>query len=359
RRKLSLLAVLPFALPLSSFASFAVWHLAATGSLPSFSYIPYIRKEPLAAATIFQKLVGLVTGLGGATVFPLVLLRMLFTKKVDIAIYLFLSAPLTIWAVLRQLTGEHGLAETILLALLAPLGLMLLYWAYTEGWKRYRQRPAGRSAQGILVLLWLSVVMVSVVVFLPYSSVRYLLPLFPPVILVFVWLVEDRLGAASLSGKNLLVAAALVTAAGGLLVAHADFELADSKRLFAENEAVALRDQAAASGNKLWFSSEFGVRYYMERQGFEELTGESVLKEGDLVVLPLLAGSAIPTDEQGSRLELIDDISPGAMSPLRITDHRVGAGFYGSRWGLLPYSFSTEGLDEYLVYRVASPTKTD
>jgi 4-amino-4-deoxy-L-arabinose transferase-like glycosyltransferase len=353
RKQLSLLTLLPLVLPISTFISFTVWYLVATGSPPSLSYIHYTREEPLAAATIFQKLISLAATLGGAAVFPLVLWRLISTRKNDIAVYTCLLVPVAVWALVRYYNGEYGIAETVLLVLLVPLGAMLLYWTFAAGWQRTRQFRDGRSAQGVLVLLWSIAVLVSVVVFLPYSSVRYLLPLFPPVVLAFVWLVEERLGADSPGSKNLLAATVLATAAIGLLVAQADYELADSKRLFAENEAVALGERAAAGGNKLWFSSEFGVRYYMERQGFEELAAESVLNEGDLIVLPLLAGSDIPTSEQGSRLQLVDDIAPGALSPLRITDHRAGAGFYGSRWGLLPYSFSTGSIEEYLIYRVA------
>jgi len=357
RKQLTVLTLLPLVLPISSFLSYTVWYLVATGSPPSLSYIYYTREEPLAAATIFQKVISIAASLGGAVIFPLALWRLIATRRNDILLYLCLLVPVAVWALARFFSGGYGRAETVLQVLLVPLGAMILYWTYNTGWSRVNRFRDAHVARAALVILWSSVILVSVVIFLPYSSVRYLLPLFPPIILIFIWLVEERLGVNSSRSKNFLIATVLLTAAAGLIIAGADLELADSKRLFAENEAVAFGEQAAASGNKLWFASEFGVRYYLERQGFEELANDSDLRQGDLVVFPLLAGSDIPA-EQGRRLQLVAEVTPESWSPVRITDHRAGAGFYGSRWGLLPFSFSADGIDKYQIYRVALPAAT-
>lgn len=351
KRELSWLAVLPLLLAISSFISFTVWHLAQTGSLPGLSHIYYVEHDPLAPGTILEKIVSLLAAVGGATIFPLILFRLALFKKRDSYIFLSLLILSFATAFFRYVTGESGLAETLLLSLLLPLGTLFLYMAIGEAWRRFRRGPAGMRAFAGMLLLWIAGVLFSVIFLLPYASVKYALPMFPPIVLLFMWLVEER--AEGAGTKNLLTAALLSTAALGILVSFADYDLSASKRAFAQGDAVRIRREAEMAGDRVWFSAEFGDRYYLEQQGFAEITEETQLQNGDLVVLPLLVGTTIPTrfDEH---LQLIERICVSGASPVRVIDHSSGAGLYGSRWGPLPYSVSNGGIEEYLVYRFNS-----
>lgn len=349
RRRLSLLTTLPLVFPLVLFAGFTAWHLTATGSLPGLSHIHYVQQEALVPAAVLEKMVALICVVGGAIVFPLVLLRVLIIRKRDAAVFALLFMPLFIYEAALLFTGRTGLAEALLIPLFLALGLLCLGNAFLTGGRRLFSASHETRAKGGVLMLWIAGVALAVLFLLPYSSVKYLLPAFPPLVLLFVWMVEDRFDGDRV--RKVLLTAVIATAALGALVSLSDYELAASKRFFAEEYAIGYGGEAA--GNRLWFSSEFGVRYYMEKQGSRELSERSQVKDGDLVVLPMIAGSRIPAEFE-KRLTLVDSISLHSLWPVRVTDHRAGAGFYGSRWGPLPYSLSTGSLDEYHVYRIGS-----
>lgn len=352
KKELSLLAMLPLVLPFSSFISYVAWHVIDTGAFPSFSHVYYVERDSLAPGTILEKIVSLFCTIGGATVFPLLIFRLIVINKREIVLFVTLAVPVAVAAFYRYSVGANGLAEALLLSLLLPLGIVFLYMLLVKAWRCYREGSGDERALSGVFLLWITGVILSIVFLLPYSSVKYALFLYPPLILLFLWLVEDRIVESN--QRNLLIAVLLATAALGLLISFSDYELAVSKRYFAESYGAHYGREAEATGNRLWFSSEFGDRYYMERQGFTELTEQSQLRSGDVVILPLLAGTTIPASF-GDRLQYADRISVMGKTPVRVTDNRAGAGFYGSRWGPLPYSFSNESIGEYLVYRVINP----
>lgn len=355
RRELSLLAVLPFVLPLSAFASYFGWHHSATGAFPRFSYGV---GEPLAWYSVIQKGVSAALSLGGATVFFGVLFRVLVVNKWDFAVYLALLAPLWVAAMAQYLAGQQELGVALLFILFLPLGIMLVYRVYDDGWKRLKAERRDHVAQALFLLLWLSGVLFYVVVLLPYSSVRYLLPLYPPLIISFVRLVEDRFGSSPTLVKNILLAGVFGTTALGVLVAAADYELADVNRLFAQNEGARYGAQAAEEGHDLWFVGEFGFRYYMEQQGFRELPKDVVVPEGDLIIQSPLADPRPFSEDMMDKVELIDTVAYQSILPVRVTNFDAKAGFYGHFWGLLPFSVSTGSAEEFLVYKVVPPHPT-
>lgn len=352
RKDLSLLAFIPFALPVSAFVSFSAWHRIELGVLPRFSYGV---GEPLAWYSVVQKGAYIFAALAGAAVFCAALLRALLVRKWDFAVYAAFLVPLWAAVVVQYLDGKLSDAAAVLSILFMPLGVALLYQLFADGWQRLHRSEERRDklAKQYLLLLWLAGVLFYVAFLMPYSSVRYLLPAFPPVILLFILLVEERFAAAR-SMRNLLIFGAAATAALGLFVAEADYELALANRDVAQNEAAALGSQAAAAGGRVWFIGEFGFRYYMEQQGFQELPGGRAdeLRKGDYIVQsPLADPRPLPAGVAG-RVELVDRIEYPGTNPIRTINFGADAGFYGHFWGTLPFSLDDGPVEEYLVYRV-------
>ena len=189
RRELTPLALLPFTLPLSSFASHIVWHVSATGSPPRLSYGV---GEPMTWHWIVQKGSSVLVTLAEATVFFGVLYRVMIVKARDYAVYLVLMLFLAASIFTQYLAGSYSAPAAMLAILLMPLGLLLLCQIYARGWgwlRRERDRPE-TMAKTLLLLLWLTGVLFYVTVMMPYTSFRYLLPAFPPLILLFVRLAE-------------------------------------------------------------------------------------------------------------------------------------------------------------------------
>ena len=355
RRSLSLQSILPFVLPLSSFFSYAVWHWVAVGFPPRFSYGV---GEPLAWYSVVQKGGSAMLTLGGAMIFFAILMRVLLTRRWDMVVYLAFLIPLWVSFVFQYLSGRYTAAAALGSMLFLPLGILLIYRIYADGWERLRKERRNKRADTVFLLLWLSGVLFYVIVLLPYSSVRYLLPAFPPLILLFIRLVEDRF-AGKRTIRNLMLAAVVLTAVGGMLVAEADYELAVSNRQFARNQAVEYGRQAALTGNHVWFVGEFGYRYYLEEQGFRELPKDTIVPEGDIILQSPLADPRPFSEVMEDRVELVEIIGYRDLLPLRVTSFEAHAGFYGHFWGLLPFSFDTGNVEEYLVYRVVPSTGHD
>ncbi|MHB8859943.1 MAG: ArnT family glycosyltransferase [Thermoleophilia bacterium] len=366
RRKLSLLAILPFVLPLSSFASYAVWHYYVLGVLPRLSYGV---GAPLAWYSIVQKGASVFATAGGAVVFFVVLMRVLLRKSWDFAVYLAFIVPLWFAALFQFLTGSYSAGAAVMTILFIPLGILYLYQIFADGWQRLDDHVHERQAGDVLLLLWLAGVLFYLVVLLPYASVRYLLPAFAPLILLFVRLAEDRAGdrgtedragvrgAEDRAGNGLavgriLAAAVLATAGLGFLVAGADYQLASANRAFAQNQGAAYGSTAAAEGHQVWFVGEFGFRYYMEQQGFRELPKDTQVAEGDLIIQSPLADPRPFSEVMERRVELIDTVGYSGLLPLRTISFSSKAGFYGHFWGILPWSVDFGNVEEYLVYRV-------
>jgi len=354
RRQLNLLSLLPFTLPLSSFASYLAWHVAVVGELPRFSYG---EGAPMAWYSIIKKVSSAMVTLAEATVFFGVLYRVLVAKAWDYAVYLVLLIPIAIAIYSQYLSGYYSAPAALLAILLMPLGMLMVYQFYTRGWewlKSERTRPE-ETARTLLLLLWFGGVLFYVVVLMPYSSVRYLLPLFPPLILLLARLMEERFRASASQLRNLLIAAIVSTTGLGLLVSAADLEFAESNRTLAQTQAREMGAELAATGNQLWFVGEFSLRYYMEQEGFQELPLDTVPATGDIVIQSPLGNWRPFSEDVDHRVKKEDELHYGGVDPIRVTSYDANAGFYGSFWGVLPFSLSTGDIEKYLVYRILPP----
>ncbi|MBI5870778.1 MAG: glycosyltransferase family 39 protein [Actinobacteria bacterium] len=354
KRKLSMLAVLPFVLPVSTFFSYVVWHYFVLGLVPRLSYGV---GEPLAWYSIIQKGSSVFAVIGGAFVFFILMMRVLFVNRWDFVVYLAFFIPFWISQFIRYQMGLVSLAAAMLSVLFIPLGILFLYRIFADGWQKIRTKGIFLEADTALLLIWLGGVIFYLVVLMPYSSVRYLLPAFPPMILLFAGLVEKRFDADS-KVWNVMVAATLATAGAGILVAGADYQLAAANKAFAANEGARLGRQADLKGGRVWFVGEFGFRYYLEQQGFSELPKDRVIPEGDLVIQSPLADPRAFSDDMKDRVELIEKVSYDGLLPLRTVDFQESAGFYGHFWGILPVSLAAGPVEEYLIYEVV-PLKQD
>lgn len=349
RKELSVLTILPFVLPLSSFVSYFAWHQIIAGILPRFSYGV---GEPMAWYSLVQKAVNVAISFGGAVIFTGALMRVLLRTRWDFTIYATFMLPMFVSMYFQYRAGEYTAIAVILAVLFMPVGIIFIYKIYEEIINRLRTEERERLADNVFLLLWLSGVMFYVVFLLPYSSVRYLLPIFPPAIILFLFLVERYYGLADRTARIVLLPVTVTTAILSLLVAGADYELASANERFARTDGRRLAREAGAEGGNVWFVGEFGFRYYMEQEGFVELPEDNLVPAGDIIIQSPLADPRSFSSELGDRVELVDTIPYDGTIPLRVTNFNAKAGFYGHFWGLLPFSIATGSVEDFLVYRV-------
>jgi len=143
-----------------------------------------------------------------------------------------------------------------------------------------------------------------------------------------------------------------ISLALALLVASADYRLADSCRAAAQTLHRTLGPQA----NGLRFQGHWGFQYYMERLGAKALDRTKLdLRPGEAVIIPLENSFLflMPADltEPWCRYQV--PISRG----LAVMSGEQGAGYYSDAWGPLPFVFCPGTTATYLVQRVKAPAK--
>jgi len=205
-----------------------------------------------------------------------------------------------------------------------------------------------RNYELLLVFWFLGSVLTALVVF--YSgSVRYSLLALPPVLLVCVKALESSI-RNSYFLRNLIWTSVVVTAGYSAFIAYGDYRFAQIYPLNSEK----LTSEYAQPGRTVWFTGEWGYRYYFERAGGQVLSRTAVDPEkGDIIVKPRLATPWITLYDGPEYSEFLERRVIQVDYPLRILDFSSHAGFYSTGWGILPFSVTSgEPLELFDVFRV-------
>jgi hypothetical protein len=160
-------------------------------------------------------------------------------------------------------------------------------------------------------------------------------------------LLASALGELRDRSRRAATVAIVATGIGlGLLIVKADADLAGLGR-------VAARDLIApnvASGHRVWFDGHWGFQWYAEKAGASCLTATPPRpSRGDLAVSSFRTGGGVNALFPGRTL--IKSVE-GASSGGRIMSFALGAGFYGTAWGYLPWARGDDILDRYDLWRL-------
>ena len=372
-RRLTLRNMLPLIAGLAVFGAIVAYYFAATGGPPKLSYSIGLN---LAPSFIANKVLASVSAIGGATVFPLIIAAGMLKGKRDYLSFGALLAALLVLFLAKVPSGQYSAAAAVLQALFYSAGLLAIYRFANMGLDAaFAETRTQSDRDNVFLVLWIAGVLVYTVVLLPYSSTRYLLTLFPPVVLMFVKYAEGvipreevvprrvaRQGkAASPSRGNkasagdtskwkmFAIAAVACTAAAGFAVSVADYQLAGVYRSFAEDYAQKLQ----TGGHQVWFAGEFGLRYYLEENGGRYLTkDDNSPAVGDHVVLSHQLIAYFISDDLKKRLQPEQKIDYPDAWPVRVEDPGSQAGFYDQFHGNLPWSLSQDTIESIWIYVV-------
>ena len=210
-------------------------------------------------------------------------------------------------------------------------------------------RSATRDSDTLFLSLWyLGVLFYSTLMFFS-ASARYLLPAAPPLILLMFRALGQGPDGSPVPRRfyGALLAAQLLL---GLALSNADYEFAGTYR----NAAQYFRQTRLPVGGTFHFTGEWGFRYYHSALGGRILAEDSTAAPGELVVKSRLCLSRDFANAPGRSLTLVERRTYRVDSPFRLLDQRVKAGFWSDGWGVLPFWFAREPLDEISVYRVES-----
>lgn len=184
-----------------------------------------------------------------------------------------------------------------------------------------------------------------------FSSVRYLLPIVPPVVILVLKHALVRVEAGWF--RPALVASLALT----LSVAIGDARAANLYRQFVVDRVIPAKEKIAG---RFLFDGHWGFQYYMEREGARCLNffSQPKLRDGDVIFIartPFPSYQHLPSTRALS-VET-EEIARSPEWPVRTIDCSAFANFYGPgvrecKGPVLPFGFSMKARDEFAILSV-------
>ena len=278
-----------------------------------------------------QRILSFILNLGGTFLFPLSLWWAFLGRislRVFIWIFLLSFVPFYLWW--EQWSWTHISFFSILFS----SGLSVL-WRFSR--EAINPLSTENRASWILLSLWFWGALAIGLILYYSGSVRYAALALPPAVLFWIANLERRFQNEYLT-RNLVWLAVGLTAAYSLTIAHADYQFANVYRQTSQDIAR----RYAQTGRTIWYTGEWGFRYYMDASGARILRRiGNEPKPGDIIVKPYLATPWVTLFDSDEYLDLLEQREAQMDSPIRILDFASHAGFYSSGWGILPFSPSS------------------
>jgi 4-amino-4-deoxy-L-arabinose transferase-like glycosyltransferase len=345
----SLRAALWLLVPVAILAWYQQWTAGLYGHGLLFGAADFAATQR-AATTGSELAVGIV-GLsfaGGCGIFGLLYAPLLWSRR-NIAVTALLSiiASASIMygglSIGLRIGGPEAERSHVLtgieLAFFIAAGVSLLALAMRSIWK-------DRLAGSVLLSLWV----LGTFLFAAYVNytvnARSVYPLIPAAAVLLM----RRLDAANiLSERRTMSAVAILIVISGAFsfwVAAGDAALANSAR-----QAAAL-SVSKAGGATVWFEGHWGFQYYMEALGARELDFSNLeLKPGDFVVVPSnnIQIRSVPPQLVAARYSFDLPLNNWVTT----VSWQLGAGFYASYWGPIPFAVGRVPRESYTIFRIS------
>jgi len=330
-RKKTGLSMLPvFLLPLLAIGLFLVY--ASSRYSSPFSGTLGEISGGLRPDRLFNKGMSIPLYLGLAMLFilPLRYREIASSKKKT-----FAAAAAVLLAVPPVLSLAYPFWSSLWLMLLVSVGLFSIVYAAHIALVEFDDRPLG-----FFLIAWTLIVIAYNLFVLPFGSVRYIMPAVPPMVFLFM---------NKTSGKRALMVSGVLTALLGLAVAYGDYLYASSYRDF----SAQVRNAVGPEKGRVWYIGEWGMHYYMQKEGFRYLTADSNEPGlGDLIMIADIPKLWSPSPLLYRRIELIDVVEMNSGYPLRLMGLGIKAGYYSSLWGYKPFTVSRLPVERFGVFRV-------
>ncbi|MEK6653124.1 MAG: glycosyltransferase family 39 protein, partial [Nitrospirota bacterium] len=339
-RKIILMFFLPVAIMSLTLVSIALNHHSPISGL-----IGEVRRG-LQPDRLFNKALSIPIIIGISTVFllPLKYKQITASKR-----HIFLAVVSGLIVIAPIISLGYPIWSSLWLIFLAASGLFFIIYMATMALGEIEDR-----ALSLFLLAWVAAVIFYNIFLMPFGAVRYLMPLIVPLSFIFlkntvrsrsVRLVRTQVAPgdsprrADSPGRATegVIIAAVLTSLLGLAVAYGDYIYASSYRDF----AVEVKNTVGKAYDRTWYTGEWGMHYYMDKNGFRYLTSDSnEPQKGDLIIIadvPKLWG---PSLNLYSRMKLVDVVEVKTWYPIRVMGVDAKAGYYSTLWGYMPFAIS-------------------
>ncbi len=219
-------------------------------------------------------------------------------------------------------------------------GLFTLALAITDYWNR-------RGPDSLLLGLWVMGTFAFVSLLNWTVNARSVLPLIPAAAILTVRRLESMHDAWTRSLILQVAGALTVSGVLSIWLAGADTRLAN----LAREAAHKVHWQTSNEVETLWYEGHWGFQYYMEQLGAVPVDAQDFqIRPGDRVVLPNnnteMAG--LPQDMFFQQEAVLEFANPSLATTI---SWQLGAGFYSSYWGPLPFTFGPVPPEQYVLVR--------
>ncbi|MBN2406698.1 MAG: glycosyltransferase family 39 protein [Elusimicrobia bacterium] len=335
---------IPWIVPLIVCASWCFFIFGANGAFAISKAMQATVNNPLLDfAHHLKKFIYNTAVIGEVTVFPLGIFIVFGAENRRSLFFLFTSSA-AVFLLSLLYAQDYTALNRMLLVLSVSAGL-LVTWHFAG----LLVNGISKNKNGVDIFLgiWYLGFMCAATVFLPYGSVRYMLPVFPAVVISFVRSPGTR-------GRVFLYGMVFLTAVTGLLVAKSDYDYVAVYRAFAGS----LGKEPAVQNRKVWFSGEWGYRYYMEEQGFGYILKDRPEQDdGDIVVVAGMPSYAGLDPLLLKKLDITKSFVYMHDSPIQTSSFETHGCLYSDWDGRTPLSFSFgKGQKErFHIFRVSEP----
>jgi len=207
-----------------------------------------------------------------------------------------------------------------------------------------------QDSDSLLLGLWVVGTFVFVSLLNWTINARSVLPLIPAAAILIVRRLETMHHAWTRSLKLQVACGLIVSGVLSIWVAGADTRLAN----LAREAAKSVRLRTSTEVGTLWYEGHWGFQYYMEQLGARPVDAENFqIRPGDFVAVPennaRFAG--FPPDMSFQKEAVLELPNPSGAALL---NWQLGAGFYSSYWGPLPFAFGPAPPERYVLFRAVA-----
>ena len=341
-----------FLIPVLGLAGYELWTKAlyGHGMFTDASHYAAIARRGARTSSLAKGLVDLSFA-GGCALSALTFAPFLWSRKQRLTVAVVgLIAGFSIslgWVSLGAALSPRDFHERwamvcLQLAVCTAAGIFVLALAAADVWKR-------RDPGGLFLFLWVWGTFIFAGFLNWTNNARSVLPLIPAVGI----LLARRIEGTRLSASGLRMKLAIPLIVSGVLsfwIAWADADMANSARRTAGLVASLCAAEKGDSSATVWFEGHWGFQYYMQSLGGRPVDLEHLdFRPGDFLVIP---ENGVTLFDVRSKFVASQKIIESRMpSGIATMQGKLGAGFYSSDWGPLPFAVGPVPAERYILLR--------
>jgi hypothetical protein len=222
--------------------------------------------------------------------------------------------------------------------LMTAAGVSILGLACVDFWKC-------RDADSLLLLLWVFGIFIFAGFVNWTVNARSILPMVPAVGILLMRRIDQRREGRGQVGIRQIVLPLVPAVLISVLVCWVDYKWAG----IARDAAETIHERYQNWSGDVQFQGHWGFQYYMEANGYRAFDFDHPkIVRGDIIIIP--SNNTSTKHFPKTRAEFREVLYDSPCRWLALGSHELGAGFYASGWGPLPFAVGPVEPEKYYVF---------